>query len=424
MGIKQQDGERSPVSSRAEEINLGCGSFMEPSKLRGRVLVVDDEPSVCGLINQALEREGYACEICLSGEEALNLLRREKFDVVITDLYMPGISGMALLEQGKKESPESAFLMATGECDVRIGVEAMKQGATDYLVKPVQLKALITSVRKAQADKQKEVNFRNYESRLSHLVTKRRDQLRRAFHHIQDIHDQTLSTLGAALDFRDDETAGHTQRVCLYSMQIARTTGYPEGKIRDLVRGAFLHDIGKIGVPDQILFKPGRLTDAETAIMRQHVIIGFSLISHLNYLKGAAPVVLCHHERFDGGGYPRGLQGNEIPLGARIFSVADTLDAMTTDRPYRKALSFDIARAEIIRESGRQFDPEVVRAFLSIPENVWEEIRLEVKQQRASGRGRPGLHPVLKMRPEQHSAQGKFSSGPNLIDHRESDPSR
>ncbi len=395
---------------------------MEPSKLRGRVLVVDDEPSVCDVMNQALEREGYACETCLSGEEALNLLRRERFDVVITDLHMPGISGMALLEQGKKESPESAFLMATGECDVRVGVEAMKQGATDYLVKPIQLKALIASVQKAQADKGKELKFRNFESLRKLLVTKRHSQLKRAFHHIQEIHDQTLATLGAALDFRDDETAGHTQRVCLYSLQIARTIGYPEGKVRDLVRGAFLHDIGKIGVPDQILFKPGRLTDAETAIMRQHVIIGFSLISHLSYLKGAAPVVLCHHERFDGGGYPRGLKGSGIPMGARIFSVADTLDAMTTDRPYRKALSFDVAREEIIRESRHQFDPEVVRAFLSIPESVWEEIRLEVKQQRAAGRGRPDLHPAIKGRPDQEKVQRKFSFSQKLIDHSESDP--
>ncbi|MGH9432402.1 MAG: HD domain-containing phosphohydrolase [Terriglobia bacterium] len=397
---------------------------MEPEKIRGRVLVVDDEPSVCGLINQALEREGYACETCLSGEEALNVLRREKFDVVITDLYMPGISGMALLEQGQKESPESAFLMATGECDVRVGVAAMKQGATDYLVKPLQLKALIASVGKAQDDKRKEIQFRHDESRLNHLVIKRSGQLKKAFRQIQEIHDQTLATLGAALDFRDDETAGHTERVCLYASQIARASQYPEGKIRDLVRGAYLHDIGKIGVPDQILLKPGRLTDAETAMMRQHVMVGFRLISHLAYLKGAMPVVLCHHERFDGAGYPRGLKGYGIPLAARIFSVADTLDAMTTDRPYRKALPFDVARAEIIRESGRQFDPEVVRAFLAVPETVWEEIRREVNQQRASGRGRSDLHPALSAVPAKEHAAGKLSSWPNLIDHSESHPSR
>ena len=371
---------------------------MAAAKDRGRVLVVDDEPSICGLMNQALEREGYSCQSCLSGEEALNLMRGERFDVVITDLYMPGISGMAVLERGKKESPESAFLMATGESDVRVGVEAMKQGARDYLVKPIQLKALIASVQKAHSGKRQEVELRNFESRWSHIAVKRRDQVKRAFHHIQETHDETLATLGAALDFRDDETAGHTLRVCLYSLQIARTIRYPEGKIRDLIRGAFLHDIGKIGVPDQILFKPGHLTEAETAIMRQHVIIGSSLISHLSYLKGAAPVVLCHHERFDGGGYPQGLKGHEIPLGARIFSVVDTLDAMTTDRPYRKALSFDMARAEIIREAGRQFDPEVVRAFVSIPESAWAKIRHEVKQNRAAGRGRLSLHPALKGR--------------------------
>ena len=371
--------------------------------------MVDDEPSICGLMNQALEREGYSCQSCLSGEEALNLMRAERFDVVITDLYMPGISGMALLERGKQESPESAFLMATGESDVRVGVEAMKQGAKDYLVKPIQLKALIACVQKAHSGKRQEIELRNLESRLSHLAVKRRGQVRRAFHHVQETHEETLATLGAALDFRDDETAGHTQRVCLYSLQIARALRYPEGKIRDLLRGAFLHDIGKIGVPDQILFKPGRLTEAEMAVMRQHVIIGFSLISNLSYLKDAAQVVLSHHERFDGGGYPRGLKGHEIPLGARIFSVVDTLDAMTTDRPYRKALPFDVARAEIVRETGRQFDPEVVQAFISIPESAWVKIRHEVKQKRAVGRGRQRLHPALKGRLGQEIPEGTIS---------------
>jgi cyclic di-GMP phosphodiesterase len=397
---------------------------MSSGKIEGRVLVVDDEPSVCGFINEALERSGFTCHVCLSGEEALHSLRQEKFDVVITDLYMPGISGMTLLELGQKESPESAFLMATGECDVHVGVEAMKQGATDYLVKPVQVNALIASVRKAHADKKKEMRVRQDELRLSHLVVKRSDQLKRALSHIQEIHDQTLATLGAALDFRDDETAGHTQRVCLYSMQIGRAMQYSEGKVRDLVRGAYLHDIGKIGVPDQILLKPGRLTDAETAIMRQHVMVGFHLISHLAYLKGAVPVVLCHHERFDGGGYPRGLRGPDIPLAARIFSVADTLDAMTTDRPYRKALSLDVARAEIVRESGRQFDPDVVRTFLSIPDAVWGEIRNEVNQQRASARGRSGFHPALSTIPDEGGSGGKFSLWPKSIDQSESTPSQ
>lgn len=345
---------------------------METVQAPGRVLLVDDEPSVCQLLNDALLRAGYQCKSCSTGDEALDVLKRESFDIVITDLYMPGLSGMSLLEEGSRVRPESAFLMATGESDARIGVEAMKNGAADYLVKPFAITSLMESVRRAQQKRSKAAEHEDGGVRLKALASRRKLQLRKALEEIDHLYDETVETLGAALDLRDNETAGHAQRVCRYTIEIGRVMGFSGRALKDFARGALLHDIGKIGIPDEILLKPAALTDHEAALMRTHVMIGYNLIQHLDYLRAAAEMVLCHHERFDGFGYPRGVAGEEIPIGARIFSVADMLDAMTTDRPYRQACSLAEAKAEIRAESGRQLDPEVVAAFLSIPDGALE----------------------------------------------------
>jgi len=192
--------------------------------------------------------------------------------------------------------------------------------------------------------------------------------------------DEFLQVLGTALDFRDNETAGHSQRVARYSLEIAGAVGCSTEEMKRLEQAAYLHDIGKIAVPDAVLQKKGRLTPEETEVMRTHAWIGYNLLSRLSFLASVAAIVLAHHERYDGNGYPRGVKGNEIPLGARIFAVADTLDAITSDRPYRRALPFSAARDEIIRESGRQFDPGVVEAFLSIPEEAIRGVVLSEKR--------------------------------------------
>jgi HD-GYP domain-containing protein (c-di-GMP phosphodiesterase class II) len=183
--------------------------------------------------------------------------------------------------------------------------------------------------------------------------------------------------LGGALDLRDNETAGHSQRVTRYSLEIGQAMGCSEEELGELALGASLHDIGKIGIPDAILLKPGKLTPEETEIMRRHVNISYDLVSQHLFLSHAAQMVLTHHESYDGSGYPQGLIGKEIPLGARIFAVADTMDAMTSDRPYRAALPYQVAREEIVRCSGSQFDPDVVQAFLGISEEIWKRIRAE-----------------------------------------------
>jgi putative nucleotidyltransferase with HDIG domain len=359
---------------------------MESELRSGRVLLVDDEPTVCQLMNEALFREGYECRSCQSGEEALGLLKKEPFDVVIADLYMPGLSGMSLIEEGRKVRPESAFLMATGESDARVGVQAMKNGAVDYLVKPFPMSSLVASVRRAQESQRRTAEMADGVRHFKILAAKRRTKLQKALQKLNRAYEETIEMLGGVLDVRDNEAAGHAHRVSRYALEIAKRLDLPQEQWKDFVRGAFLHDIGKIGIPDEILLKPGKLTSEEMAVMRTHVIIGYNLLRNLDYLSTASAIVLSHHERYDSKGYPRGLKGSEIPLEARIFSLADTLDAITTDRPYRKARSFADARTEIIGESGRQFDPAIVKAFLCIPEEAWQNIREEIDARMAKGR--------------------------------------
>jgi putative nucleotidyltransferase with HDIG domain len=194
-------------------------------------------------------------------------------------------------------------------------------------------------------------------------------------------YDITLEALGDALDFKDAETQGHSRRVTAFTMAIAKAMRLPKEQIDVIARGAFLHDIGKIAIPDNILLKPGKLDDEERAIMREHCYRGYQMLKKIPFLSEACEIVYSHQEHYDGGGYPRGLKGGEIPLGARIFSVADTLDAIISDRPYRAARSLVDARREIMAWSGRQFDPEVVDVFMKMPDEIFEYVRREINGQ-------------------------------------------
>ncbi|TAM78799.1 MAG: response regulator [Acidobacteria bacterium] len=356
---------------------------MGEKETKPRVLLVDDESAVWQILGEKLGRNGFDWRGRSSGQEALACLEKEPFDAVVSDLKMPGMSGLELLAETQKRHPNVAFIMATGEDDIRVAVDAMKHGADDYLVKPFQLDAAVDSVRRALRKKLMEAELERYRHQLEDMVERRTHQLQVAMKRVERAYDETLEALGAALDLRDTETAGHSRRVSLYCLEIARAVGCTNEQLKTIARGAYLHDIGKIGIPDSVLLKQGKLTPEEMAIMQTHVRIGFELLSRIPFLSSAAEIVLAHQERYDGAGYPQGLTGEEIPLGARIFTIADTLDAMTSDRPYRQAQPFKTAREEIIRESGKQFDPDVVRVFLSLPEQTWEKIRLQV----ASGRG-------------------------------------
>jgi response regulator RpfG family c-di-GMP phosphodiesterase len=287
---------------------------------------------------------------------------------------MPGKDGMWLLERLREAHPDTAVIMLTAFGDTEAAVECLRRGAADYLLKPPKVTDLIRAIERALARRRLELARQRYRRSLEKRVREKTAELSRTLTDLETTYSSTLWALVAALDAREHETSDHSQRVVRYTLTIARRLGIPERDLPDLGRGALLHDIGKIGVPDAILLKPARLIPEEWAEMRKHPQIGYTILQSIPFLEVPAEMVLCHQERWDGGGYPRGLQGNAIPVNARIFAIADCYDAMTTDRPYRKRTTPEAARDEIRRYAGTQFDPRCADAFLSISPPELEEL--------------------------------------------------
>jgi putative nucleotidyltransferase with HDIG domain len=233
-------------------------------------------------------------------------------------------------------------------------------------------------VGRALENRRLKLENRTYQTNLESLVRARTEQLQTAMADLERSYDITLQALGDALDLKDAETEGHSRRVTAFTIAIARAMGLPREQVAIIARGAFLHDIGKMAIPDNILRKPGKLDERETTVMQEHCYHGYQMLKKIPFLDEATEIVYSHQERYDGTGYPRRLKGNEIPLGARIFSIADTLDAITSDRPYRPARSLTAARKEIQEWAGRQFDPEVVQVFQKMPDEIFEDLRREI----------------------------------------------
>jgi putative nucleotidyltransferase with HDIG domain len=347
-----------------------------------RILVVDDEEPIREIISSMLSAAGYKTRQAASGMEALAILNSTgEFELMLSDLMMAELDGIALLERSKEKYPDMPVIMVTAVHDISVALAAIRNGAYDYLLKPFEREQLLAMVRRALEHRRLKLENRAYQSNLESLVAARTEQLRQAMTDLERSYDITLEALGDALDLKDAETEGHSKRVTAFTIAIARAMGLSGDKIRVIARGAFLHDIGKMAIPDAILRKPGALTEAETEIMREHCFRGYQMLKKIPFLSEASEIVYSHQERFDGTGYPRGLSGQNIPLGARIFSIADTLDAITSDRVYRAAQSIQAAREEVERFSGRQFDPEVVRVFLDMPDTIWEDLRKEINSQ-------------------------------------------
>ncbi len=341
---------------------------------KARVLVVDDEPSVRKMLTTLLSQAGVPCSAAANAREALTMLEKTSFQAVISDLRMGATSGLELLQEVRAHFPNLAFIMATGVDDVRVGVQAMKLGADDYLLKPFDIDVVLASLQRALERKQLEREVENYRRHLEEMVSQRTQELQAAMTELEHSHSATLEALGSAIDLRDGPTAGHSRRVLLYSVKIAEAIGGMEDQLKTLGMGAWLHDIGKLAIPDGILLKPGALNEQEREIMQRHVALGYDLVKGIPFLADAAEIILAHHERHDGSGYPRGLRGKDIPMFARIFAVADSFDAMTSDRPYRSALPVQTARSVIDAGGGKLFDPEIVDVFFAVGEAAWQLI--------------------------------------------------
>lgn len=340
------------------------------------LLYVDDEVNLLSAFQRIFRAEKVNVTTTESVEKALKLLNDKEFHVIASDYRMPVMDGIQFLEKASQLAPEAMRILITGMCDFEAAVDAINRGKVfRFISKPWNNDDLRSSV--SSALDQIKLKLENEE--LSRIVEERNRELNEINLGLDREVDQRttdlLNGLICALDLRDTETQWHSRRVSLYAKLLATRMDVNGQDLIDIERGALLHDIGKIGVRDSILLKPSKLTPEEWVEMRRHPDYGYKLLEGIRFLDSARLIVLHHQERFDGSGYPSMLRGNEIALGARIFSVVDTLDAMTSDRPYRKAVDFDVSKQEIIRCAGTQLDPRVVEAFCSIPENEFRAIR-------------------------------------------------
>jgi response regulator RpfG family c-di-GMP phosphodiesterase len=343
-----------------------------------RILIAEDEVVLRDLLVRKLTGLGYACESCENGDAALQLLSGKPFDLMLADIFMPKAGGISLLKEVMRIRPHIAVILVASVVDIEIAVDALKHGAYDYITKPFSLEEMSIGVSRALEKRRLIIENQNYQRTLEEQVTSRTYQLKEALATLEQTYHSTLAALSKALDSRDADSEGHSLRVTAYAARLAWQSGLNEDEIRVVEQGVLLHDIGKIGIPDELLRKRGKLNKAELTMMQKHPEIGFRILTQIKFLNGAAQLVLHHHERYGGKGYPFGLKGDEISIGARIFAVAEVLEDLTSDRPSKFAMSFEDAGREIGKMSGAELDPRVVEFFQMIPVSEWKIIRDEI----------------------------------------------
>ena len=352
----------------------------DPAARTDRVLIVDDDELILKALARILESAGFEACCYLGPEEALDAIEKDAPVVIISDYMMPGMDGVTVLKHARVRFPGAVRILCTAAEDFRIALQAVNSGEVFRIIaKPWHQQELLATVNQAA----EAARLRRENERLTQEVQRQNGQLREINLRLEEMvrarTQALLEGLIAALDYRDAETQWHSRRVSLYARRLAQQLGIAEPELTVIEHGALLHDIGKIGVRDRVLLKPGPLTTDEWTEMKRHPELGWALLQRVDYLRPASAIVLQHQEKWDGTGYPAGLKTEEIVVGARIFHVVDTLDAITSDRPYRKSRPFDQAREEIVRCAGTQFDPRIVEAFVSVPGEEWERIRLDVE---------------------------------------------
>ncbi len=329
-----------------------------------RILIVDDEEMIGSVISRRLMREGYLCTTANNGKEALNHFYKDGFSLIISDIKMPEMNGIELLKRVKSVDPKMRVIMVTAYPEIDMAVEAMRLGAYDFIIKPADLELIVLSVKKALESKQLEEEIEAYHNRLEELVEERTAVLQQAYRFLKKSHLDSVKVLAEAIDAKDPYTRGHSDRVKRMSLAIAKQMGFSEERLEALEYGALLHDIGKIGIKDEILQKQSFLSPQEYESIQEHPLIGVKIVEGVEFFKDKIPMIRHHHEQYDGGGYPDGLAGEAIPLEGRIIAIPDAFDAMTSARPHRNILPLQDVLLEMEKCKGKQFDPKVLEIFI------------------------------------------------------------
>ena len=333
--------------------------------MQDRILIVDDEDMICRVLVRRLSAEGYVCTTAHNGKEALSCTYKNPFSLIISDINMPEMDGLELLKRVKTMNPAMMVIMVTAYPEIDMAVEAMRLGAYDFIIKPADLDLVVLSVKRALEKKRLEEELEAYHKNLEKLVEEKTAGLRQAYRILKKVHLDSVKVLVEAIDAKDPYTRGHSDRVKRMSLKIALRLGFNEEKLEILEYGALLHDIGKIGIRDQVLQKPGVLNSEEYEYIQEHPLIGVKILEGIDFFKDKIPLIRHHHEHFDGTGYPDGLVGEAIPLEARIITVPDAFDAMTSVRPHRGAMPLQHVLGELEKGKGKHFDPKILEIFLS-----------------------------------------------------------
>jgi putative nucleotidyltransferase with HDIG domain len=338
------------------------------------LLVIDDKPVTQKLLIEFLSRK-FVCDRADSFSSAFSKIRDKEYAVVVCALTLPDENLEQLLAQIQTASPHAVAIVISERDSAETAVRAFRAGAFDFILKPFQLKVIEKSVKRAFEQHELKSLKNRYQFHLEELVAERNTEIDKALEEVENSYRTTLKALVQALETRDFETHGHSERVVTFSLRLGHELGLDKDALRNLELGALLHDIGKIGVPDAILRKPAALNEDEWNKMKQHPHHGQMILRNIPFLENAAQLVAQHHEKWDGSGYPYGLRGEDIDLSARIFAVADAFDAIISDRVYRLGRPYKDALQELERYAGTQFDPLVVEAFKNIPQEDWEVLR-------------------------------------------------
>jgi putative two-component system response regulator len=336
-----------------------------------QILIVDDEFPIRELIAQIVRLEGYSCVTAAGVDEALDLLGKDKFSLVISDINMPGRSGLDLLDNIVQKHHDLAVLMATAVDDRNVAIKTLEMGAYGYIIKPFERNELVINVANAITRLQLEIDNQRYSEELEELVDERTKRLKKAQLEIRSSREETIYRLAKAAEFRDNETAQHTMRMGHFCGTLAKNLGLKPEVVERIHLASPLHDVGKIGISDTILLKPGKLTREEFEAIKEHSVIGYRILadSKAELLKLGAIIAYTHHEKIDGSGYPRSLKGDDIPLEGRIAAICDVFDALTSDRVYKAAMTSDEAMEIIMAGRGTHFDSNLLDCFIEcLPE--------------------------------------------------------